>query len=52
MVAGPTGLSGRDGLVEAMESREHSGVVGVQWHPERPEMRPAADALFVAAFRK
>lgn len=44
-----------DGLVEAMESREHLWVVGVQWHPERPEMRPAADALFaafVAACRK
>jgi len=35
-----------DGLVEAMESREHRWVVGVQWHPERPEMRPAADLLF------
>ena len=44
-----------DGLVEAMESRERHWVVGVQWHPERPEMRPAADALFaafVAACRK
>jgi gamma-glutamyl-gamma-aminobutyrate hydrolase PuuD len=44
-----------DGLVEAMESREHGWVVGVQWHPERPEMRPAADllfAVFVAACRK
>ncbi len=44
-----------DGLVEAMESREHRWVVGVQWHPERPEMRPAADLLFaafVAACRK
>jgi putative glutamine amidotransferase len=37
-----------DGLVEAMESREHGWVVGVQWHPERPEMRPAADRLFAA----
>jgi len=44
-----------DGLVEVMESREHGWVVGVQWHPERPEMRPAADLLFatfVAACRK
>lgn len=44
-----------DVLVEAMESREHRWVVGVQWHPERPEMRPAADPLFaafVAACRK
>ncbi len=37
-----------DGLVEAMQSREHRWVVGVQWHPERPEMRPAADLLFAA----
>jgi putative glutamine amidotransferase len=37
-----------DGLVEAMESREQRWVVGLQWHPERPEMRPAAEPLFAA----
>jgi gamma-glutamyl-gamma-aminobutyrate hydrolase PuuD len=37
-----------DGLVEAMQSRAHRWVVGVQWHPERPEMRPAAEPLFAA----
>lgn len=37
-----------EGLVEAVESREQRWVVGVQWHPERPEMRPAADPLFAA----
>ena len=37
-----------DGLVEAVESRGQRWVVGVQWHPERPEMHPAADALFAA----
>ncbi len=37
-----------DGLVEAYESRENRWVVGVQWHPERPEMHPAADPLFAA----
>jgi len=37
-----------DGLVEAAESRGQRWVVGVQWHPERPEMHPAADALFAA----
>jgi putative glutamine amidotransferase len=26
-----------DGLIEAVESREHRWVVGVQWHPERHE---------------
>ena len=26
-----------DGLVEGVESLAHRGVVGVQWHPERPE---------------
>jgi len=34
--------------VEAVESRAQRWVVGVQWHPERPEMHPAADALFAA----
>jgi putative glutamine amidotransferase len=37
-----------DGLVEAVESREHGWVMGVQWHPERQEMRPAANPLFAA----
>ncbi len=37
-----------DGLIEAVESRRHRWVVGVQWHPERPEMHPAADSLFAA----
>ena len=37
-----------NGLVEAVESLGRRWVVGVQWHPERPEMRPAADPLFVA----
>ena len=30
-----------DGLIEAVESREHTWVVGVQWHPERYEARAA-----------
>lgn len=38
----------RDGLIEGVESTSHRWAVGVQWHPERPEMRPAADALFLA----
>ncbi len=37
-----------DGLVEGVESRGHRWVVGVQWHPERPEMHPASDPLFAA----
>ena len=37
-----------DGLVEAVESREHRWVIGIQWHPERPEMHPAAAPLFAA----
>ena len=49
-----------DGLVEAVESREHRWVLGVQWHPERPEPEHAgfgatSDRLFaglVAAARK
>lgn len=37
-----------DGLVEAVESDAHRWVVGVQWHPERPEMRPQSLSLFAA----
>jgi putative glutamine amidotransferase len=35
-------------IVEAVEGRHHRWVLSVQWHPERPEMRPAADPLFAA----
>jgi len=41
-----------DGLVEAMESSGHRWVMGIQWHPERPEMTGPARSLwqaFVAA---
>jgi gamma-glutamyl-gamma-aminobutyrate hydrolase PuuD len=47
----PVATSG-DGFVEAMESDKHRWVMGVQWHPERPEMHPDALPLwraFVAA---
>jgi putative glutamine amidotransferase len=37
-----------DGFIEAMESEDHSWVVGVQWHPERPEIRTESRALFEA----
>ena len=37
-----------EGFVEGMESRDQRWVVGVQWHPERPEMHPAAYPLFAA----
>ena len=37
-----------DGFVEAMESEKHSWVMGVQWHPERPEMQPDSLAVFHA----
>ena len=37
-----------DDYVEAMESTAHRWVVGVQWHPERPEMRPDSAPLFSA----
>jgi len=37
-----------DGFVEAVESREQRWLLGVQWHPERPEMHPAAAPLFAA----
>ena len=41
-----------DGLVEAMESSGHRWVMGIQWHPERPEVADSARSLweaFVAA---
>lgn len=37
-----------DRLIEGYDSDSHRWVVGVQWHPERPEMRPDADPLFRA----
>jgi putative glutamine amidotransferase len=40
-----------DGYVEALESAENRWVVGVQWHPERPEMHPDADSLWSAFVR-
>jgi len=40
--------SSPDSFVEAIESAAHRWTVGVQWHPEMPEMHPAADALFRA----
>ena len=40
-----------DGFVECVESAKHRWVTGVQWHPERPEMRPQANALFAAFVR-
>jgi len=40
--------SSADGYVEAMESAQHRWVVGIQWHPERPEMHPYSLALFRA----
>jgi len=40
--------SSHDSYVEAVESAAHRWTVGVQWHPERPEMRPDAGALFRA----
>ena len=37
-----------DGYVEAMESETNRWVVGVQWHPESPEMRKDSLVLFEA----
>jgi len=37
-----------DGFVEAMESEKHGWVMGIQWHPERPEMHPESLALWRA----
>ncbi len=40
--------SGGGDIVEAAESREHRWVLGVQWHPERPEMGQEGQRLFRA----
>lgn len=37
-----------DSYVEAMESEAHRWTVGVQWHPERPELRQESKPLFAA----
>ena len=37
-----------DGCIEGLESPAHRFVVGVQWHPERPEMMPDFAPLFDA----
>jgi putative glutamine amidotransferase len=37
-----------DDFVEAMESKTHRWVSGVQWHPERPEIREESLPLFRA----
>jgi putative glutamine amidotransferase len=37
-----------DDFVEAMESDTHRWVAGVQWHPERPEIREESLSLFRA----
>jgi gamma-glutamyl-gamma-aminobutyrate hydrolase PuuD len=37
-----------DGWVEAVEGVGQRWLVGVQWHPERPEMHPDSDPLFGA----
>ena len=37
-----------DDFVEAMESETHRWVCGVQWHPERPEIRRESLVLFQA----
>ncbi len=46
-----------DGLVEAVESQSHRWVIGVQWHPERPEpehpdFAPCSRLLFDALVRE
>lgn len=35
-----------DGLVEGLESPSHRWLLGVQWHPERDEVKDAFQALF------
>jgi putative glutamine amidotransferase len=41
----PVSIS-HDSYVEAVEGEDHRWTVGVQWHPERPEIRKESRALF------
>jgi putative glutamine amidotransferase len=55
-IAAPLVVVGRaeDGTVEAVESREHAWVLGVQWHPERFDgeaTAPHPDRDLFTAFR-
>jgi putative glutamine amidotransferase len=45
-----TAYSMEDGLVEGLESPEHSWVIGLQCHPERQDEVPRSFANFFAAF--
>ena len=45
-----TGYSVEDGLVEALESPEHSWVIGIQCHPERQDEVPRSFAKLFEAF--
>ena len=45
-----TAYSVEDGLVEALESPEHSWVIGFQCHPERQDEVPRSFANLFAAF--
>lgn len=40
----------QDGIVEGLESPEHSWVIGVQWHPERVDEVPRSFANLFASF--
>lgn len=50
-VIDPFVVSGKanDGVIEAIESKEHSFVLGLQWHPEK--MAPANDDASLKIFR-
>jgi putative glutamine amidotransferase len=49
-LAAPLRITARseDGFVEGVESAEHRWVMGIQWHPERPEMHPGSLEIFRA----
>lgn len=50
-VINPFVVSGKanDGIIEAIESKEHSFALGLQWHPEK--MAPAKDEASLKIFR-
>jgi len=47
-----TGYSVDDGIIEGLESPEHSWVIGIQCHPERQDEVPRSFANLFDAFRE
>ena len=45
-----TNATAKDGVIEGIESQDHTFVLGVQWHPERLADRDISQKKLFAAF--